>query len=181
MSFNYTFSEETYVLIGSVSKAHGMKGEVKIYAYSEQPENISNYQKVFLIDRNGKISPQLKIEKSRPQGKMAITFLETINNRDRAEQIEGMGVLLLKEDLPDVAQDEYYWYQLIGKEVVDPTGNVLGHVKELFSNGAQDILVISTDDNDMLIPLVEDIVLGTSDEQIVIDPPPGLIDLNKSV
>lgn len=181
MGFNYTFSEETYVLIGTVSKAHSMKGEVKIFSFSGQPENISSYKSIFLVDSKGKLSPRLHIKKSRAQGKMAITLLDTIDNRDLAEQIEGMGVLLEKNTLPDIGHNEYYWYKLIGKEVVNPTGCLLGTVKELFSNGAQDILVVSTDDDDILIPLVENIVLNTSEQQIVIDPPLGLLDMNKTV
>lgn len=181
MGFNYSFSEETYVLVGTVSKAHSMKGEVKIFAFSGQPENISAYQSVFLVDSKGKMSPRLHIMSSRAQGKMAITLLATINSRDLAEKIEGMGVLLEKSALPDIGQNEYYWYKLIGKEVVDPSGLLLGIVKELFSNGAQDVLVISTDDDDILIPLVEGIVLNTSEQQIVIDPPLGLLDINKTI
>ena len=144
MNSDFTYSQEDFILIGAVSKAHGMKGEVKIYCYSEQPDNFKEYRQVVLVDSKGKLSPHLKVKKSRAQGKVAITLLETITDRTRAEYVEGMGVLLPKEDLPDIEQDEYYWHQLIGKDVLDIDGKFLGTINNIFSNGAQDIMVLNT-------------------------------------
>ncbi len=180
MSTDYTYSKEDFILIGAVSKAHGMKGEVKIYCFSEQPDNLNSYQNVVLVDQKGSCSPHLKVKKSRAHGKMAITLLDTITDRNRAESIEGMGVLLPKEDLPETKKDEYYWHQLIGKTVIDLEGKSLGLIEEVFSNGAQDIMVVKNTVNEFFIPIVADIVLKTDQEQVLIDPPAGLIDMNKS-
>lgn len=179
MSKDYPYSKDDFILIGVVNKAHGMKGEVKIYCYSEQPDNLAGYQQIVLVDKKGSYSPHLKIKKSRAHGKMAITLLETITDRNRAEYIEGMGVLLPKDDLPEIEKDEYYWHQLIGKAVVDPEGNSLGVIKEIFSNGAQDIMVVTTATSEVLIPIVADIVLSTDQEQVLIDPPAGLLNMNE--
>ncbi len=179
MSSNFAYSREKFILLGVIGKAHGMKGEVKIYCYSEQPDNIKNYQEVVLVDNKGKLSPHLKIKKSRSRGKIAITLLETITDRTRAEYIEGMGVLLPKAALPEIDQNEYYWHQLIGKTVVDTGYNDLGIIKNIFSNGAQDILVLKNSQREHLIPIVEGIVLSTHLEKVVIDPPEGLLNINK--
>lgn len=179
MSSDYTYSKEEYILIGVISKAHGMRGEVKIYCYSEQPDNFNNYRQVVLVDKKGNNSPHLTIRKSRPQGKMAIALLDTITDRNRAEYIEGMGVLLPKDQLPETEKNEYYWHQLIGKSVIDQEGKLLGTVKEIFSNGAQDVLVVKTTQQEILIPIVADIVLETDHEKVVIDPPAGLLNMNR--
>lgn len=179
MNTDYNYSKDDFILIGTVNKAHGMKGEVKIYCYSEQPGNFSNYQHVILIDQTGNCSPHLKIKKSRTQGKMAITLLDTITDRNRAEHIEGMGVLIPKDDLPEAEQDEYYWHQLIGKTVINLNGESLGIIEEVFSNGAQDVMVVKSSVNELFIPIVADIVLNTDQERVLIDPPVGLLDMNK--
>ena len=133
MSIEYVYPEDKYILIGAVTKAHGMRGEVKILCFSGEPEQVSDYKSVVLISRKGALSPVLAIKKTRPQGKVAITLLETVLDRNGSEAIEGMGVLLNREDLPEVDDDEYYWHQLIGKPVVDTDGTLLGKIDNIFS------------------------------------------------
>ncbi|MGL1930196.1 MAG: ribosome maturation factor RimM [Desulfotalea sp.] len=179
MSSDYNFPEEKYILIGAISKAHGMKGEVKVYSYSGQPESFCDYRNITLISQDGEFSPQLSIQKTRPQGKMAIMLLETVSDRNRAEDIEGMGILIEKKDLPPIDDDEFYWHQLIGKKVIDKDNKELGKVVDMFSNGAQDLMVISTPrTKDILVPVVDKIILKFDDEYVQIDPPQGLLDLN---
>ena len=92
-----------------------------------------------------------------------------------------MGVLVTRDSLPEIDAGEYYWHQLIGKEVINLDGNSFGKVREMFSNGAQDVMVVSTPNNDeILIPIIADIVVETGEEYIVIDPPEGLIDMNET-
>ncbi|CAG37531.1 related to 16S rRNA processing protein RimM [Desulfotalea psychrophila LSv54] len=112
---------------------------------------------------------------------MAITLFETIFDRNRAEHVEGRGVLVARDSLPEIDASEYYWHQLIGKEVVGLDGNSFGKVREMFSNGAQDIMVVSAPNGDeILIPIIADIVVETGEEYIVIDPPEGLINMNET-
>ena len=180
MSFEYVYPEEKYILIGTVTKAHGMRGEVKILCFSGEPEQVSDYENVVLVDRRAALSPVLAIKKTRPQGKIAITLLESISDRNLSESIEGAGVLIHRADLPEIDEDEYYWHQLIGKSVVDTKGNLLGKIDSIFSNGAQDIMVLGKrQGHDVMIPIVAEIVLDTDGEQVVIDPPAGLLDMNE--
>lgn len=180
MSFEYVYPKDKYILIGTITKAHGMRGEVKILCFSGEPEQLSDYENLVLVDRKASLSPVLAIKKTRPQGKIAITLLESISDRNRSEAIEGSGVLVDKNELPEIDEDEYYWHQLIGKSVVDTEGVLLGKIDSIFSNGAQDIMVLGKRrGHDVMIPIVADIVLDTDGEQVVIDPPAGLLDMNQ--
>lgn len=180
MGFEYVYPEDKYILIGTITKAHGMRGEVKILCFSGEPEQISDYENLVLVDRKGTLSPVLAVKKARPQGKIAITLFDTISDRNGSESVEGAGVLIHKDDLPEIDEDEYYWHQVIGKSVVNTSGDVLGKVDSIFSNGAQDIMVLKKRrGHDVMIPIVADIVLDTDGEQVVIDPPVGLLDMNE--
>jgi len=181
MARNFTFPKDDYLLIGVVAKAHGMRGEVKIFPYSGDPANITGYKELRLVDTNGKLTPSLAIIRSRDQGKVAIVQLATIENRNLSEELEGMGVLLAKEDLPKIGNDEFYWHQLQGKEVIDQKGKTIGKVKSLFSNGAQDIMVIQAGKNEILIPVLKDIIVEETETKVVIQPPPGLLNINDQV
>ncbi len=169
---------DTDILVGKIGKAHGLAGETKLYAYSDEPESLLNYREVVLIDKDGNKSPSLKIEKARIQGKTAVYKLETIDNRNRAEAIQGMGILIDKKDLPAALENEYYWFEFEGLPVVTNDGRKLGHIRSIFSNGAQDILVVSDGQDEYLIPVIPTIIKEHNKDGVVITPPPGLLDLN---
>jgi 16S rRNA processing protein RimM len=178
MADDYNYPTDKYVLLGKVTKAHGLRGEVKIFSFSGQPENFKGYKEISLVNYAGKLSTALAVEKFRVQGKTVIAQLATVKSRDRAEEIEGMGVLLAKELLPDSAKNEYYWYQYEGKKVFDQSGHTIGIVESLFNNGAQDIMVIKSGKEEILIPVTKSIIVSETAEQLIVNPPPGLLDLN---
>lgn len=173
----FPFPDDTFVLIGKIAKPHGLRGEVKLHAFSDEPETLLQYSRVVLVDNSGRLSSVLKIERSRLQGKTAVFKLETVDDRDGAEAIYGNGILLDKKDLPAVEEDEYYWHQLNNLPVFTDAGVELGKVSTIFSNGAQDIMVVKDRHHEYLIPFLDTIVKEYSKERIVVDPPPGLLEI----
>lgn len=178
MSEDYRYPEEQYVLLGKIVKAHGLHGEVKIFSFSGSPENFTGYGEVHLVDNAGKVSEPFKIVQCRSHSKLAIVQLDTINGRNSAEKLEGLGVLLAKDQLPEVREDEYYWHQYEGKIVVDRQGTTIGRVENIFATKAQDILVVMSGGTEILIPVTKEIIVGEEAGQLVIDPPPGLLEIN---
>jgi 16S rRNA processing protein RimM len=174
---DYSYPTEDFLLLGKVAKAHGMRGEVKIFTFSGQPENIRMYRELVLVNSKGDLSPPLAILGCRVQGKVAITSLDSITNRDKAEDIEGMGVLLAKINLPELAENEFYWHQYIGKTVRDLKDRRIGKIEAIFPSGSQDIMVINSGTEEILVPISTTIVVRESSEEITIDPPPGLLEL----
>ncbi len=173
----FSYPSDKYVLLGKVTRAHGLGGDVKIFSFSGQPENFSGYKKVVLVDTAGNLSRPLVVEKFRTQGKTVVVRLASINNRELAEKIEGQGVLLAKSLLPETGEGEYYWYQYEGKLVVDQSGLTIGRITSLFNNGAQDILVVQSGNREILIPVTKSIIVKETNEQLIVNPPPGLLDL----
>ncbi len=178
MSDAYSYPDEEYLLIGKIIEPHGMKGEVKIFSFAGQPENFQEYKKLVLVTPSGKLSPPSSIEKCRIKGKSAIVKLTSVNDRNGSEAITGMGVLVLKEDLPQPGNNEFYLYQMEGLAVETVEGRRLGTVTSISSNGAQDLLVVQDDDQEYLIPIVDAIIIHQDAEKIVIAPPPGLLEIN---
>ena len=83
-----------YVLIGQVVKSHGIRGEVKVYTFSERPDNLKFYKEVVLQKPGDGGTETYLLTKSRPQGKLAIVQLQGVNTRDEAESLQGSQIWL---------------------------------------------------------------------------------------
>lgn len=173
----FAFPDEQFLLVGKVSKPHGLSGEVKMHTFSDDGSTLLHYSEIVLVDNQGRLSPVQRIAKARRQGKSIVVKLESVNDRNSAESLFGMGVLIDKKDLEKTGDDEYYWYQFYGRPVHTQEGSFLGTVTSIFSNGAQDVLVIQDGNKELLVPVIKSIVIEHTDKGVTIAPPPGLLEL----
>jgi len=179
MSEPYPYPADKYILIGKIIRAHGLKGELKVLALSDQPENFYEYSRFALVAKDGRMTSLLNLINVRIQGKHVIIKLDTIDTKNEADLTAGMGLLLPSEDLPELTEDSYYFRELLGRPVrVLDTEQIVGTIDSIFSNGAHDIMVVRKGEQEFLIPLIEEIIVSRSPEEIVIAPPPGLLEIN---
>ena len=173
--------QDDLVLIGEVVKPHGIRGEIKVYPFSEQPVNFKKYRKIVLQTAADAEMQTYTVAGSRVQGKLAIIQLDGIATRDDAEVLQGSGVWLDKSELPLLDSDEYYWHQLKGFEVETETGLQLGKVAGLFNTTAHDIMVVSGAGGELMIPVKGDIIreINSREGKVIVSPPPGLLEMNK--
>jgi 16S rRNA processing protein RimM len=170
-----------HVMIGEIIKPHGIQGEVKIYPYSEQPENFKNYQEIALQKPAPDGAEIYKIVKCRIQGKLALLQLEGVASREAAENLKGSRIWLKKVDLPVPGADEYYWHQLKDLLVVTESGQELGRASKLFNSLAHDVMVVTGGGHEYMIPVKQGIIKSIDEQggKIIISPPPGLLEMNR--
>ena len=179
MGDQYSFPADKFILIGSVTKAHGLKGEIKVMVSPDQAEHFSNYSRVALAATDGRMTALLGIAKSRQQGNRFILKLDTIDTKNEADLTAGMAVLLPREDSQAAEGAQQSLYDLEGSLVKTvETGEIIGSVAAFFHNGAHNILVVRNKEEEFLIPLIDEIVVACNDGEILIDPPPGLLELS---
>ncbi len=178
MADSFSFDQEKYVLIAKVTKAHGIKGELKMHAFSGQLQSITQHNKLFLISRQGQISSVFDVLRSRTGNKEAIVQLKGVNDRNDAEKLCGYGVLVEKINLPELTKDEFYLHELEGLQVKTETGDIIGTVDSFFHNGMQDLLVVKKGKNEMMIPLIPGIIIKRDKTCLTVAPPPGLLEIN---
>lgn len=178
MADSFPFETEKYVLIGKVTKAHGIKGELKVYAFSGQLQSITRHKKLLLVSRQGQVSPVFNVVRTRIGNKEAIVLLKGVSDRTHAEELCGMGVLVYKNDLPDLDADEFYLHELEGLQVKTEEGELIGKIDAFFNNGMQDLLVVRSGKNEYLIPLIPGMITERNENCLTIAPPPGLLDIN---
>ncbi len=154
--------------VGRIGRAHGLRGEVAVTFVSNRPERTQAGAELFAGER------LLVVVGSRPhQGRWLLRF-EGIEDRTAAEALRGTTLTAAPLDV-DGDDDELWVHELIGAEVVDRAGVVLGHVVSVEANPAHDLLVL---DGGALVPIVFVVEQRTGDgTQVVVDLPDGLLEL----
>lgn len=126
------------VLLGRISGAQGLKGEVRITAFTERPENIAAYG--VLVDGAGRryVLEALRLIK----GNVVAATLPGIGDRNAADALKGVELYVAKSRLPQPDADEWYYGDLIGLTAVDAEGAEVGAVVAIQNYGAGDLLEI---------------------------------------
>lgn len=173
--------DSSHVLIGKVSKAQGLSGEVKITPFSGQANELFSYRSLRVETRKGP-SREYSVEYWRSQGNFAVAKFHEITDRDGAESLVGAELSVLRSQMPPLAPDEFYWHEIVGMRVVTDQGQELGVVTSLIATGAKDVMVITGRGHEYLIPLVQEMIVSQDDhaKTLVIAPMDGLLDLNSS-
>lgn len=164
------------VAVGRVHRPHGVRGEVYVERYGEDPGVLVKGRE-FLVNHD-KLRPTLKVASLRagPKGRWLVRF-EGVEDRDQAEEIYGWELHIDKVDLPELPADSYYNFQVIGLEVRTKDNAVLGKIEEVLDTGANDVFVVRHKDREILIPVIGQVVtkLAIKEGFVEIDPIPGLI------
>src|SRR5690554_2488476 len=121
-------SQELTVL-GKITTAFGIKGWVKVFSFTEPLTNILDYPTWF-INKNGQWQT-FKVTNSQLHTKGLAVSLAGINDRDAALALAQAEIAVPTAELPELEEDEHYWFQLIGLNVVNTAGEQLGQVAEL--------------------------------------------------
>lgn len=149
------------ILIGKITSAVGLKGEVKVYNYSDSADIYRTAGAVYTGD------DLRQVKSVRTQKNMVILLLEGIDDRTAAEKMRGTEVFVTEDDLPELPEGQYYIRDLIGMDVVDSdSGELIGKVRDVIQNTAQDIFdVKSTEGKQVLIPKVPEFIIDIDREQ----------------
>ncbi len=168
--------QEKLLVVADVVKAHGIKGEIQVYPYTEGPESFVLFKKVFTGPKHQPKSYEILSVKVKGPKKVVLA-LKGLKAREDAEGLVGKKLWITTKQLPPLEEGEYYHYQIIGMSVEDENGNELGRVKDVMDTGAHSIYVVSGPKGEILIPAVNHIIKAIDPEKgiIKVDMPPGLI------
>jgi len=150
------------IVVGKIAGVFGVQGWCKIFSHTSPRKNILQYSPWYL-KRNGEWQ-SVKILNGRPQGKGIVAQFEGVDDRTAAEALRETEIAIKPEQLPALANDEYYWSDLIGLDVVTVNGVDFGKVTDMMETGANDVL-IAKGDKERLIPFLQGDVVTEVDLQ----------------
>jgi len=167
-------SKET-IVVGAIAGSFGVKGEVRLKSFCANPEDIGSYTP--LLGDNG-VEYTVKI--TRPVKGGFAARLSGVRFKDEADDLRGVKLSADRALLPSLPDDEYYHADLMGLDVLDTGGEVIGKVAAVLNHGAGDILELRGPalKGSVLLPFTLDAVptVDMNAGRIIIDPPEGLLD-----
>lgn len=164
---------ESLVTIARVGAPHGVKGHLKLQLFIEDPEEIQGFSRFYLQEPGAKdFKPFSDFELSCKGGQFYVLF-QGVHDRDLARQFTHSLLAVPREDLPALAQDEFYWSDLESLSVYNEQGVELGIIDHLLETGANDVLVVKQSDQvEMLIPYVRPEIVKNIDlkeRKVIVD------------
>ena len=128
----------------------GLRGELKIYPYSENKERFETLKTIYFNDA------EVKIEQVRYKDNLVILKIQGVDDRTSAEACRGKEVFMKDEELEDLPEGTYYVKDILGFLVEDASRGIIGTLKDVRDNGAQDLFIIEkTNGGELLVPAVE--------------------------
>jgi 16S rRNA processing protein RimM len=164
------------VLVAKFGAPHGVRGEVRVKSFTQDPAAIADYSP--LSSRDGRT---FTIKSLRPAGEVLVARIAEFRSRDDAEAVTNLQLFVPRERIPlaDEAEDEFLHADLIGLRVETASGELIGTVTAVFDFGAGDVLdVARTAKRAVMIPFTKAIVPVVDIEggRLVVDPPEGLLE-----
>ncbi|MCW8843388.1 MAG: ribosome maturation factor RimM [Rhodobacteraceae bacterium] len=162
------------VCVGAIVGAYGVRGEVRLKSFTAQAEAIADYAP--LLTEDGATSFSVTI--TRPIKNGLAARLSGITTKEEADALRGTQLFVPRDRFPEPADDEYYHADLVGLEVRDTGGTLLGRIKSVQNHGATDLLEIHGPGlkTTVLLPFTHDVVptVDLAGGRVVADPPEGL-------
>lgn len=171
------------LVVGRIGRAHGVLGEATIEIRTDLPD-----ERFVVGERLGTdpvANGPLTIESARNHNGILLLKFKEIQDRTAIERIRDTLLLVdldLNEELLAGDVDEYHVQQLIGCDVMDEAGSILGQLTDVLNLPGQDVLAIQSASGEVLLPFIAEFVpeVDIENRKIVVRPPAGLLELNKS-
>jgi len=164
--------DEPTVVVGRITRAHGIKGEVSVMVLTEVGERFEPGAVVYLEDGR-----PLTVSASRPhRGRMLVTF-DGVRDRDAADALVQRTLVVRESDSPLLPEGSYWDHQLIGCAVVTESGRSLGELRDVIHTPANDVWsAVDADGDETLVPAIADVVasVDVGGKRVVVREVPGL-------
>lgn len=160
------------ILLGRVNGLFGVRGWLRVFSYSRPPAQILNYSPLLLKNSAGEWQAfEVEDKQAFADGRLVVKFVG-IDEREAARVLMGQDIAIQSTQLVR-AEDDVYWVDLIGCQVVNEHGKDIGRIVDMMETGANDVMRVKLSDGEVeLIPFVMEVVVkrvSLQDKQVVVN------------
>lgn len=155
---------EDRLQVGVITQTHGVRGEVKVFPTTDDPNRFTELEKVYLD--TGRELLKLEIQNVKFFKQFVILKFKGIDNINDIEKYKRCSLYIDREDAVELLEDEYFIADMIGMQVFLEDGTSFGTLKDVMETGANDVYIIdSKEHGEVLIPAIEECILDVDIEE----------------
>jgi 16S rRNA processing protein RimM len=168
------------VLVGTVARAHGLRGEVAVHVETDFLDARFAPGATLLVERAGRLTA-LRVATMRMHQDRPLVRFEGVDTPEAAHALSAHALWVREADRPPLGEGRFYYTALIGCRVETTAGVLVGEVERLDPSAGVPLLVVAAPGGEVLVPLADEIcrVIDPDARRIVIEPPEGLLELNR--
>ena len=153
-----------FLIIGKITSTHGLKGEVKVYPTTDDPDRFKSLEEVILV--TGREELFLTVEHVKFFKQFVIVKFKEFNDINEIEKYRGASLKIRREEAVELGEDEYFEADLIGMDVLLENGEKFGVLRDVMETGANDVYIVDrVDGEEVLLPAIHDCVLDVDVEK----------------
>lgn len=155
-------SEPAFLVLGKLRRPHGVYGEIPVEIYTEMLE----FFEPGLVLYVGDLYQPLTIDITRGKGDLLLIKFKEINDRTLASTLTNAFVYAKTDQLPPLADGEFYYHEIIGMDVYEEDGTYLGVLAQILDTGANDVYLIENEGGgEVLLPAIEDMIIEINNDE----------------
>jgi 16S rRNA processing protein RimM len=169
----------TRLRVARIVRPHALAGEVVVRSGGLDAGALRALARATLVRDDGRVVREVEIRGARPHGTHLLVLFTGVTTVDQAAELRGLWLEADRSSLPDAGPNQIYQFDLLGLEVVDESGTVIGRVRAILPTGAHEVLEVAGEAGDILIPYHAGTVLGwdPAARRMTVRLPDGLLDV----
>lgn len=165
-----------FIAVGKIINTHGIKGEVKIYPYTDEVKRFSDFRILYLGNKKLKV----EVESVKYHKGIVIMKFKNLNDINEVILYKDEIIYIDYESRISLPENHYFIFDLLECEVVDLAGKTLGYISDVLEFASNDVYTVRDNKNnkEYLIPAVKEFIkeVNISEKRIIIDPIEGMIE-----
>lgn len=143
--------------IGEIVRPHGVKGRIKAKSYLVSKDVIDQLDEVF-IRRSEEQAVRFRIKTLQAVRKTLLLEMEGVEDADAAARLVGCQILVSPDKLAKLPDDEYYWHELVGLQVITETAQNLGTIASIIPGENHDVYICAGHEREIMLPAVGEVI-----------------------
>ena len=161
--------KQAYLLLGEIVRPQGIRGEVKVKHYTDDPYRFEDLETVYM--KRGSEYQPIGVTGARVQKDDVYLTLEGVQDRNEAEKLRGTQLWVDRENAVELDEDSVFIADILGAKAYDTKGNEIGVLRDVLTPGGVDVFVFKTAQGTMMMPALKTVILtmDADEGRIVLD------------